>query len=254
MAPAWGARESSRSARSGGQDYTTQGIPDLKTGPSPRACYVAAVSQPLQLHCPRSLHSKPHWPHSAAQMHQAPPTLEPAAKCCSLCLECSSPRSSHSCLLLGGSVSPSDHLHTELLPLSLFSRVLCSPDSPSSILAVPLPGCVTLRKLLNLSVSVSSLILAQSYYLLQSCYKELLSFMHAWHIASTCVTLILLILTLSRYSTRNQIFLLYFFDYHFSWSPSLAVAPHDSLGSSQCTQHLTHANPVEGTTEVRKTS
>lgn len=60
-------------------------------------------------------------------------------------------------------------------PLSLFSPVLCSPDSPSLISAVPLTGCVTLGKLLNLSVSVLSLILAQSYYLLPSCYKELLS-------------------------------------------------------------------------------
>lgn len=121
---AWGARESSRSAQSCGQDYTTQGIPDLKTGPNPPACYVAADSQPLQLRCPHSLHSKPHWSHSAAQMRQdpsLPPRLEPTD-------ESSSPSSSHSCLLLNCKVSPSYHLLRELLPsliilsCSLFSR------------------------------------------------------------------------------------------------------------------------------------
>lgn len=40
-------------------------------------------------------------------------------------------------------------------PLSLFSPVLCSPDSLSLISAVPLTGCVTLGKLLALSEAVS---------------------------------------------------------------------------------------------------
>lgn len=99
----WGTRESSRTARSGGQNCTTQGIPNPKThlqGPDPQPLHVAALSQPLQLLRPCSLRSRPYWPHSAAQMHQAHLSLEPANGHGSLCPECSSPSSSYSCLLL----------------------------------------------------------------------------------------------------------------------------------------------------------
>ena len=60
------------------------------------------------------------------------------------------------------------HLVRELSSdLSHYSlTVLCSPNNLSLISAVPLTSCVTLGKLLNLSVSVSSLIWAQHHYLL----------------------------------------------------------------------------------------
>ena len=99
---------------------------------------------------------------------QAPPILEPANECYSLCLECSPPNSPHGCLLfsrwVSAQLSPGQRTLSDLSHYSL--TVLCSPDNLSLISAVPLTSCVTLGKLLNLSVSVSSLIWAQHHYLL----------------------------------------------------------------------------------------
>ena len=109
LAPRLGTRGPPRSAQSGGQSNRAHSTPNPKPclrgpGPQPAACrnHVSAPSSCSALTHSTLSHASLR---SAAQMHQAPPTLEPINEYYSLCLERSSPISSHGCLLLSHCVS-----------------------------------------------------------------------------------------------------------------------------------------------------
>lgn len=109
LAPRLRTRDSPKSTQSGGQNNRAHSTPNPKPclrGPGPQpAARRSHVSAPSS--CSALTHSTPSHAslRSAAQMHQAPPTLEPINEYYSLCLERSSPISSHGCLLLSCWVS-----------------------------------------------------------------------------------------------------------------------------------------------------